>query len=517
MEFEEAREHIGQIRKERHELSLPLRNSEATQEQKQGAMGDLRAFRELLRNDDPDYREALRAIAEARKELGLENPEADGNLVPDSPEKPERIEYDFPTDPEERFAAVMSSIGNGAQKCVTLLELSQTRGILTSTELRNAFLKDTQGIWRVSKSVPSLYMRNTLIPIGFVAEEVVMRSQVGEYTVGFSLTDSGRKYGVPIAKFLTRESSKFTFSLSQVFGATSSNGETRAPYTRAQILEELFRSSNMSIRFIDLAKILRVSPTIISKGLKVLEKFGFVVQDSVDIENTKGKFLYSFNTLFEGTRPKIERSQPLTNAIIKVLQELSSGKKERFFEAREILEKVQESGGYGKENILQGLSSLERQGFLKTGEFKGERLSSVFIMPEGEEFVENILLPIRKALADTPEGEALREEWNGIPWKDYAQKAVGIHKDSSRHINSEQIDEAVKKVFGIVQENPGIRSMEVGALIGSKSPGRSLNSLLKEGRVRKEKVGKATRWYVVEEGNGGETRSESSKFRVHRF
>ena len=136
--------------------------------------------------------------------------------------------------------------------------------------------------------------------------------------------------------------------------------------------------------------------------------------------------------------------------------------------------------------------------------FKGaEELSSVSILNEGEEFVRYVLTPLRIALTDTPGGEQLRHAWSTITWKDFAPKALQLHKDSSNRANPTGTDAQVSKIKGIISENPGIRTSEIQQKLKELGlPYKSstyLKQVFESGGLRKVEEGKSVRWYPAEE------------------
>src|SRR3989338_6827498 len=117
-----------------------------------------------------------------------------------------RREEEFPTDLEARFEAVFAAIGNSEAKCLTLLCLEQS--VLSSWNLHKKFLRESSGVWKTSSTLQARYCENTLVPIGLVAAMDTLYFGSTEYIVGFRLTESGLKFGKPIAAFLLEKSSQ---------------------------------------------------------------------------------------------------------------------------------------------------------------------------------------------------------------------------------------------------------------------------------------------------------------------
>jgi len=228
----------------------------------------------------------------------------------DAVQNPEKVsessvgkKAEFPTDPEKRFASVISSIGNHAGKQITFLSIPSIPGaIITPRELHNAFLENSGRVWKTHGSVQDSHARRSLIPIGMVAEEIVMRDGSDTELVGFIQTEAGRTYGDPVSKFLLKYAATHDISFEKILGVTSSSTDSRAPYNRARVLEYLSQRKNDSnIRIVDVQKSLRISDdTTVREAMDLLQEEGLLMFESVDPEKTQGKFTYTLNPNFTG-------------------------------------------------------------------------------------------------------------------------------------------------------------------------------------------------------------------------
>ncbi len=293
MDSKEAKGYIKGVRDYRKEIGKPLHDPSSEPEQRQSALEDLRALR-VLHREDPDYRQSLRIISELRSQR---------EVKPSNEPDLKKAEHEFPTDPEERFATILSSVGNNAGKQITFLSIPSVSGtIITPWELHTAFIANSNSVWKRGSDVSQAHTEHSLIPIGMVAKKEGFKSGMQEVAVGFIQTEAGKKYGDPIAKYLLKYASEHNLSLEKILGTTASRTGSRAPYNRARVLEYLVgRKDATSIKIAQIAKDLGFQdPTTISESLTFLQNEGLVVYDSVNTENTKGKFTFSLNPEFKG-------------------------------------------------------------------------------------------------------------------------------------------------------------------------------------------------------------------------
>ena len=507
----EAVEHVNNVRSYRKELSEPLHNPEATQEEKSQAIDDLRAFREL-NHEDPDYRQALRIISGLRTARAGEKPIEEV--------KKTRESVEFPTEPDERYAAILSSLANRAGKQITFLSIPNIPNtIITPWELHKEFLENSGHVWKTNERLQMGYTQNSLISIGMVAEEVGFKNGIQESTVGFTQTEAGKKYGDPIARFLLKYASEHDISLEQVFGPTHSRTDSRAPYNRARVLEFLYNNKTENkIRIADIKKGLGLpgDSYMVTHALRPLEESGFAIFESVNIEKTANQFSYSVNPDFQGEGKTTQRYN-----LGSVLEAIATLQRQGFtkFEVDTVVDKIKDLNPnvqIARNTIQYKLADIAKSGYLVRNKFKGsEDLSSVSILSEGEEFVNDVLTPLRIALTDTPEGEQLRHGWGTIPWQEYAPKALQLHKDNSNHANPTGKDAQVSRIRDIVSENPGIRTGEIMEILKQAGvPYKSINSaarsLLEKGEITNTHEGRAARWYPVEKGSAEQATSSQS-------
>lgn len=498
----EAAAHIAGVREYRKELASPLHDPNSTTEEQSQALQELRTFREL-NHQDPDYRQSLRILSELRAQRPINNPKIETPLVAGK--------HEFPSDPEDRYEAILSSITNHAGKQITLLSIPSIPGtIITGKELHRAFLQNSGGVWKTADRIQTEHAKKSLIPIGMVAEEVGFKKGLQEETVGFTQTQAGKEYGDPIAKFLLKYAADNNLSLEKIFGTTLSKTESRAPYNRARILEYLAERKNDSgIRIVDITGIFGFSDNVVSAALTSLQEEGLVMFDSVSAESSKVKFNYSVNPDFNQV-PRSTHGYNIRPALEAISSLVNNGVSE--FSIDTVLAEVQKKDPTCERRVIRNLVlDLARGGYLNRGEFKGSaNLSVVTILQEGEKFVKEVLEPLRLSLTDTPEGEALRNVWRSIPWNDYAPKALERHKELSKKGNPVSGSVSLEKINEIILENPGIRTGEIKRKLKEsdlpyKTINMYINKLVESGNIKKVRESNVlTRWFPIEKGAADE-------------
>ncbi len=177
MERRQAQKHLKDIRNSRHALSGPIRDPNATEEEKRLAVQSLSRFRDSIRDNDPDYKQALRVIAEMRADKSLANESAYPQGGYDQKKGERDATKEFPKDPEERFKVVISAIGNNAAKQITFLSIPGLSGsVITPSELHKEFVKNSSGVWNTSESAQAFHAKKTLIPFGLVERAKITKN-----------------------------------------------------------------------------------------------------------------------------------------------------------------------------------------------------------------------------------------------------------------------------------------------------------------------------------------------------
>lgn len=405
----------------------------------------------------------------------------------------------FPEDPQARFEAIFAAIGNSEAKCATLLSLPSNHP-LTAIELHTAFLDSTDGAWKTNPRIQAEYCDATFIPIGFVAKTEVLHYGKMNFVKGYRITEAGIKYGQPIAKYLLEKSSSLPYSLDAIFGPTArgGGGQNRGVLTRAAILESLYAQANETSSTTSNAHFSRElgrDGSVFRKHMVVLRDLGLVEYDSINTEEP-GAINYRFIDSEGRIQPSPVRRWPtLTTTVYEVIRDL------RVSDIGRVLQECKRrlpNASFDHLRVNQILSGLALQGILDS-DFKGSGKGQVFskskITDAGKKIVEEIILPIKAALSS--EGEERLQEWNNIPWQIYAPDAVEKYASSSSGANSRPIQEWAAYALQMIIDNPGIRTTEIGSKLKTNI-GIVLKLLLDEGVVRRERNGKASRFYSVD-------------------
>lgn len=398
----------------------------------------------------------------------------------------------FPTDPEERFNSLFPAVGNSAPKCLFLM-LSR-RDLQTPRQFYNQFLDLSQKVWRINQAAPYAAFNQSLTPIGLVTEEDVLFDGASEYVVGFRATPAGIKYGHPIAAFLLTEAAGLKVSLKTLFGVTNTSGESRAPISRAKILEFL---NNMAIgtvtRNIDIAEKLGISVDTVGSNLRHLDKLGYARYRSVD-GSEEGSRKYILTAEAKDLKiVTVNTRKHLTDEVADLM--LALGRASNQDLARILEEKTTDNQRAGLVNHISSvLVGLKEQGFCDLEVFEhNESFSIAKPTRRGKRLVRRLILPIRYALSDDRD---TLERMRALNWESRVVQAVGRHKFESKSAagNRRFKADAAADILKLIQNQPGIRPRDLKkTLEGDVS--RSLKFLLEKGVIRTEKKGKATCCY----------------------
>src|SRR3989344_1850039 len=401
-------------------------------------------------------------------------------------------EIKFPSELEARFDAIFAAIGNSEAKILTLLALSRT--LITQQDLYGRFSELSGGMWRTQYRTVSSHCEQSLIPIGLVAQESFIKQGSLDIHVGFRTTESGEKYGKPIAAYLLEKSKDLPYSLYTVFGPTQrTRGETRSVTTRAHILEEL-SLTDRDFTIADIANKLGVPANVISRHLKHLKNLGLVEHDSLDKE-LRGQVKYRLNE-------ECQRSQVETARGLKTLtQEVA----DILFETKEVdsellIERLKSKHTYIKDDSFRSyihgvLSGLAIQGICQKGKYRsGNAFSRASITENGRAVVNEIILPIKRALSGD---ERLLNEWKRTNWGGYVKDVLSKYIESSGYCNRHSQEERAAQVLLLIKENiDGIRPKKIKSLVGF-NPGNHLRFLLDQHLIIRKKQRRGTSYFAV--------------------
>lgn len=414
---------------------------------------------------------------------------------------------EFPTDLQLRFEAIMSAIGNGAQKCTLLLCLDRNSA-QTSTALKHIFEEKTERVRKISNKLPASLCRWSLMPIGLVAEADMIRLGTDQKVAGYRLSDAGATYGQPIASHILQTSVELKVDPNKLYGSTSkSGGNSRAVLNTINVLESLYEyrlsqeemgEEDFTRSFQQISRLAEIDLSVTSDRIKNLFALGLVDCDSYDSE--EGLFSYSWVESKNPSEVKpVNRYATLTNAIVKMA--IQGGTVTRPAVTKYILEnRITQANENTAASVSSSiLTNLAKAGFLhKIGDFKpNEKYSWASITDRGIEIIKQQILPIKNALRDDDVGEKIRSEWKKIPWEKYAPQAVATHFELSGHGNEVSKNEWEARVKEYLTNNNGTsRPKDLEKALG-RGGISILPSLLASGTVRKVKEGKEVFYFLV--------------------
>jgi predicted ArsR family transcriptional regulator len=385
----------------------------------------------------------------------------------------------FPADLEGRLSAILNIV-NSELKCATVYYLSkspfgQTRGeILT----RHKGLFGFYNAWIPYGRTFADLCHKTLYPIGCVAEEKVRQEKDGREVKSWKLTDDGKKYGFPVAKFALKKAADLGISHHQMLSSTNSPTETRAPYTRALILEELYEKGVLR------AEDFRARNNNHHHHLESLRNAGAIEYDSVNNKEESGwaKKHWSGDV---SNLPKINQySDKSVRAVAEVLAE---GDKD----CHEVYETLAaKDSKLVLSTIRSIISGLEVKGYVQSLGFKsGEMKSRAWLNSSGKRYVDEFLRPVKRFLADEEVPEITTLEIDGQTVRD----AVKLYEPFSLR-NRTSMEEHLALLEELCKSSPlGIRTVEFAGKSGmSKNRARgTITALHKQGKVIKTREGNA--------------------------
>jgi DNA-binding PadR family transcriptional regulator len=402
---------------------------------------------------------------------------------------------EFPTDPEERLAAVLAGFANSEAKAITLLLLR--KGPKDQSELWRDFIGVTDGRWRLGHSTPKAYCHWSLVPIGMVAEELFLSMGALEWTVGYTVTEAGKHYGQPIAAFLLRKAIEYGHSFYPVFGPTNSPGTSRIPLRRAKILEAIVRSSN-ALRTTDFEDLVSLKKHVVGGHLRALDKAGLIRYTSIDTEKA-GYARYQWRP--ETDPNNVERVKHYSRLTPKVAQVLALEERPMSREdVQSALQNLSPGKTYAEATISRILCGLHTQGLVDAQFQGGKKQSEIELLKKGKRVYQEVLLPIKDALNDGP---ALREMRNFLSnWPSFAPEAASLYKEASPQIRKEPSSVWQKRILSLLTfHSQGLRPNEIYEELRSvaSSPSQISNHLRhlhKQGLLAKRKEGRAVCYYL---------------------
>lgn len=402
-----------------------------------------------------------------------------------------RKEAPFPEDLEGRLNAVLNVV-NTELKSVTLLHLDDVPREATEIKAR---IRETVGedCYLPQRHVFGDYCHQTLFPIGTVAEETITREGVETFSVGYSLTEAGKRFGRPVAALALQFVTENGMSLYEVSGSTQSNGKTRSPLNRVKILK-LLNEGNLNIT--NLANKISLGLVGISEHLKSLAEIGFIEYNSVgEMQKGKGAIKYQY---VENTENKNRVVQPTAGYSILTVRAFNLLKERK----RITLPKAGKFLNYPHMSTISKIySDLVRQGFAVREEdfVGGEKLSEVKLLDKTEQFLlleQKIEEILSEKISEQEAEQIYLDILNRADFGGMCQIAIEAYKKVSPGINRKSAEERTDEIMTLLRGHPGMRASEILKEFGTREISAYLTPLVKSGLLRKEKKGRETRYYL---------------------
>ncbi len=402
-------------------------------------------------------------------------------------------EESFPNDLEGKLNAVLNVV-NTELKTITLLHLDDRSA--EASEIR-ARIRETVGkrVWLPQWPNFRGYCQNTFVPIGTVAEEQIVRENDETFfCLGYSLTEAGRRYGLPIAAFTLDYVTNHNISMHSILGSTSSRGGSRAPLNRINLLEKLRIDPQ---RITDLSEHVGIIRSNILTACKTLGMIGFLTLRSVgETKKDTGFIIYKWKT---GKVPEeVPTYMDKRETTRKLAQLLYKYEKLSPTEAAKLID------GPNVSRISAIFSFFVERDLAERDEWIGKvKQSEVKILDKGRNFLTEYVDIVRDVLDDESKLKDMQVLYERLVvdqkmFKDYAVSAIKRYKSISRHINYRSSQAICNQIVSFLIKNPGARPREIMKAVSLSASANYLTPLIKAKVLKKDIQGKKAGYYVNE-------------------
>lgn len=354
---------------------------------------------------------------------------------------------EFPKDLEGRLNAIVGGVVNSELKSATLLALDD---VPADAEEIKARVREIAGEGYLPRSTAfGSYCHNSFFPIGLVARESVIRDEGGFEGIGYSLTDAGKKYGVPIAEFSLDWAVRNNWSLYEILGSTASPGKSRAPMNTIKILETL-ANKERNLRCTDLAEAIDLDNAGVQRTVERLQKAGLVKFESVGAlaKGKKAVYEWTGDVGVEDVE-SVKHLPTLTREVAELVAKKGQGEYSAL--AKEMKKYPVSVSGV--------LSGLERQGAVKRVKFSRYVKSEVYLLDKGKGFIEDYVAPVKEFLSDVGVLDA------GVGGEDI-RRGIELYRVVSPNINQKDTSDRVTQVRSYLGGNPRATTREIAEGIG---------------------------------------------------
>ncbi len=405
----------------------------------------------------------------------------------------EHKENPFPLDEEGRLNSILNIV-NTELKTVVFLHIDDVP--CDRHELKKRVRQTVgRGVYLPTPSMNYQgYCHQTFYPIGAVAEETVVKETGDTTYFGYSLTNAGKKYGLPVAAFTLDYTIKSGHSIFPILGSTSTSlGKKRAPLNRIQILERL-REGNL--RIADLESEVRICDSSITRSLDQLQKFGFVYFDSVE-EVSRGESLVCYEWI---PGKEIDAIKPYYTDLILTQRVAQLLKEKGILTSSEAFRTL----GDNRKDFRPFetlLGHLVREGVARHVKWKGTKYSEAQITDNGLEFLIDYADKVKSALMDGDELGMMKEMYiefikNPKKLREYARTAIELYLTISRKVNPVGRRERNEQIIEFIRAHQGSRPVEIKKALNIHDLSHFLTPLVESGVLRKEKTDRSSRYFI---------------------
>jgi len=393
-----------------------------------------------------------------------------------------REEKPFPDDLEGRLSAVANAV-NMEFKTITLLHLDDIPA--SGNEIRRR-IRETRGRGYLPDVRLFGAYGNTLHDIALVAKQTVIRDEGDIQEIGYELTEAGRVYGIPIASLALKYAIDNGISFYSILGQTLSRRESRAPYNRIRILEELKEGVK---REVDLSNALNLRNSSTQEHLLKLSKINFIRFDSIGA-NPKGKCTFSLVDGEDIDNAEHYPKYPLpTDRVITSIKIM--GKE---FNSHML---ARDMGYKHLSHVSSILCFLEKQGYVKRDSiWKSRKIESeAELLDNGKRYLDEFVIPTREHLTyRNSKGVNFGESFG-----EYVGRGVELYRKISPGVNRKDPVERIKEIRNYLLGHGGVTAKEL-AKVFKLSVMSITNYLSKLDDVRSEKEGHEVKYFLEREG-----------------
>lgn len=224
---------------------------------------------------------------------------SDSNEIQELQKRGEQVE--FPNDLHRRLVAIFNTF-NAGPKAVTHLLIPPDGSFISFSDLQHKFDEILQDS---TMKVTRTYCEYSLYPNGLVSKQYITNPLGYEKNSGFSITEAGVQYGIPVAALGLYFEMQNKIGLYDIFGGKHKYGT----YERASLL--LFLSSlEQGIAYADLRRRLGIDEILVSLYTRALRSAGII-----DFSGESGREVVRI------TEPGLKVVNEYLHPLIKLLQD----------------------------------------------------------------------------------------------------------------------------------------------------------------------------------------------------